>query len=174
MEDEVWTTIDVATNYEVSNYGRVRNTKNDNRVLKLQQRKSGRKRKTIPYFQAEIHIDGRNKKHKVHRLVAKAFIPNPDNKPYVDHIDRNHFNNHVSNLRWVYPYENSLNVEKVNAHYCIYPAQKDKFRIQIQRGGYIYHLGHHATIEEAIKVRDNFIAEYNASLKPNESPDNQS
>lgn len=45
----------------------------------------------------------------VHRLVAEAFIPNPDNKPEVDHIDCNPSNAHVSNLRWATSSENGCN-----------------------------------------------------------------
>lgn len=56
--------------------------------------------------------NGSEKKHwLVHRLVATAFIPNPYNKPYVDHIDTNPTNNSVENLRWVDLKEN-MNNEK--------------------------------------------------------------
>lgn len=52
---------------------------------------------------------GRNHKLAVHRLVALAFIPNPENKPCVDHIDRDVSNNDVSNLRWATYHENNSN-----------------------------------------------------------------
>ena len=45
----------------------------------------------------------------VSRIIAETFIPNPENKPYVDHIDTNRRNNAVNNLRWVTPRENGNN-----------------------------------------------------------------
>lgn len=48
---------------------------------------------------------------KVHRLVADAFIPNPDNKATVDHINRNKIDNRVENLRWATMLEQSINKE---------------------------------------------------------------
>ena len=46
---------------------------------------------------------------RVHRLVAAAFIPNPENKPCIDHIDGDRANNHADNLRWVTVKENQNN-----------------------------------------------------------------
>lgn len=50
-----------------------------------------------------------NKKYKVHRLVAETFIPNSDNKPFIDHINRCRSDNRVENLRWCTPSENMRN-----------------------------------------------------------------
>jgi hypothetical protein len=52
------------------------------------------------YWRVGIQINGKQKHFAIHRLVAKAFIPNPDNLPQINHIDGNKNNNCVSNLEW--------------------------------------------------------------------------
>lgn len=52
------------------------------------------------YMRVWVRQDGHRKKMSVHRLVAIAFIPNPENKPCVNHIDGNKNNNNVNNLEW--------------------------------------------------------------------------
>ena len=64
------------------------------------------------YHQVGLCRDGKQKKFKVHRLVAQAFIPNPDNKPEVDHINQNTHDNRLENLRWVTSLENGQNKGK--------------------------------------------------------------
>jgi len=49
----------------------------------------------------------------VHQLIARTFIPNPDNKPYVNHIDGNKINNAISNLEWVTPQENTQHASRI-------------------------------------------------------------
>ncbi|MBC1286901.1 HNH endonuclease [Listeria booriae] len=51
-------------------------------------------------------VNGKQTRYSVHRLVAQTFIPNPDDKREVNHIDGNKMNNHASNLEWVTPQEN--------------------------------------------------------------------
>jgi hypothetical protein len=60
------------------------------------------------YVRADLCLNGVRKALKVHRLVATAFIPNPNNKPYINHKDGNKKNNNVNNLEWCSPSENNF------------------------------------------------------------------
>lgn len=60
------------------------------------------------YKRVTLCKDGLTNRQSVHRILAKAFIPNPDGKPWVNHKDGNPSNNHVSNLEWCTPSENCL------------------------------------------------------------------
>jgi hypothetical protein len=59
--------------------------------------------------QGYVRFDIHGKFNYLHRMLAEAFVANPDNKPFVDHIDRVRSNNHVSNLRWCTMSENNCN-----------------------------------------------------------------
>lgn len=59
------------------------------------------------YMHVGLWKNRKCKQKRVHRLVAEAFIPNPDNKPFVNHIDENKENNHCWNLEWVTARENT-------------------------------------------------------------------
>ena len=81
------------------------------------------------YHIVTLTIDGKKSTKKIHRLVATAFIPNPDNKPEVNHIDGNKFNNNVENLEWVTQSENIAhayrNGVKPRPTYQNQPLQKE-------------------------------------------------
>ena len=75
------------------------------------------------YLRVDLHKDGKQKQHKVHRLVAFAFIPNPDNLPQVNHKDENKENNCVENLEWISGKDNcnygTRNKRLGKAVYCV-------------------------------------------------------
>ena len=98
---EIWKTIEEAPNYEVSNLGEVKN-KISGRKLKPQAYGA------TGYKQVSLKVIGYDKfqKRYVHRLVAQTFIPNPENKREVNHIDGDKLNNNVKNLEWVTSSEN--------------------------------------------------------------------
>ena len=64
------------------------------------------------YYTVHLHKNGIRTNKDIHRLIAETYLPNPENKPLVDHIDRNKANNTLSNLRWVTYKENAINTNK--------------------------------------------------------------
>lgn len=104
-EHEIWANIKCYDEYSVSNKGRVKRHPYyklvrgggkqffEEKILRPQKRKFG-------YLGVFLSKNGRCKPFLIHRLVAIAFIPNPNNLPQVNHKDENPSNNHVSNLEW--------------------------------------------------------------------------
>ena len=93
--------------FMVSNEGRIKSIARFNGNYTVRERIM-RSRTTRYGYEAINLYDGEKIRYfQVHRLVAEAFIPNPDNKPVIDHIDGNKLNNCVSNLEWVTHAENN-------------------------------------------------------------------
>ena len=93
MKIEYWRPISGYEGYEVSNLGRVRSLKFGKiRILKPSETKG--------YFHVALFKDGIRKQFKVHRLVAMAFIPNPNNFPQINHRNEITTDNRVENLEW--------------------------------------------------------------------------
>lgn len=98
MSLEIFKDIEGYEDYQVTSWGRVFNKKTGNFVHQEVHAKG--------YLRVDLFNEKGRKHMKVHRLVAKAFIPNPANKPQVNHIDGNNQNNSITNLEWVTNDEN--------------------------------------------------------------------
>lgn len=116
LKDSIYDEVKKFINYEVSNYGRVRNIH------------TGQYRSTYNYggyMGLPLADNGFNKNFKIHRLVLMAFnIPNPDNKKEIDHIDSNPLNNKLENLKW------SCRIEQINN---IHTIEKRKKSVELKK-----------------------------------------
>ena len=128
--------------YEVSNFGRVKsinyNKTGKERLMKQVVNKQG-------YYQVTLHKNGSMAAKKVHRLVAEAFIPNPNNLPCVNHKNEDKTDNRVENLEW-------CSIEYNNRY-----GMRGKKISEAISGENHYLYGKHHTQETVDKIRESVI-----------------
>ena len=135
--------------YQVSNLGNVRSISN-NKGTYQERLLSQRQTTTSNYLYVSFTVKDVTTQHSVHRLVAKAFIDNPNNKATVNHIDGNKLNNNVCNLEWntysenlKHAYANGLNIASRSALgrklgstskylYVAYDQSRDRFGASVK------------------------------------------
>ena len=102
--------------------------------------------------------DGNYKIVYVHKLVARYFIKNPNNKPITDHIDRDPTNNDYRNLRWATVSQNNRNKSKqsnnTSGHIGVcWDKKANKWHVQIKVNGKKLHIGYYLDIDDAKRAR---------------------
>ena len=129
---EQWKPIERFENYEVSSLGNVRSLNYGNteeiRALKSRKNKGG-------YSIINLHKNGKQYTKIIHRLVAQAFIPNPENKKEVNHIDGNKENNAITNLEWCTGKENKQHAWKIGLCRPIHHTEETKRKLSEMRKG---------------------------------------
>ncbi len=143
---ERWGSINGYLNYEVSWFGRVRNA-TTGRILRARVCSQG-------YYRVNLSIGGKLKTHTIHQLVAREWVKNPGEKPFVDHIDGDRANNHHENLRYATYAENARNKSKrantTSKYYGVCFCKKiNKWTAQIQIEGKRKNLGFFIEEKEA-------------------------
>lgn len=164
MGNECWASISGWNGlYEVSSCGRVKSlycrTSIDAGMDVRQERFLKQRHDKDGYLLVDLCNAGQRVTCKVHRLVAAAFIRNPDDKPQVNHKDGNKWNNAVSNLEWVNDSENKVHrftkLEKPKSKSGVYGvswrSDRGKWRAYLSVDGYT-HLGLFSSKAEAISV----------------------
>ena len=102
----MWKKIKRNNNYSINKEGNVRNDKTGLNKQPFKNKRNG-------YLVVDLYKNNKSEKVPIHRLIAEAFIPNPENKQTVDHIDGNRQNNSIENLRWATYSENNSRFETI-------------------------------------------------------------
>jgi len=148
--EEIWKQIENYENYSVSTFGQVRN---DTTGKILKGSNGTHKRLVVNLWKNRIH-----KQFLIYRLIALAFIPNPEGKAEVDHIDNDPSNNRIENLRWATREENSRNTRirsdnESGVKGVSWCDRDQKWCARIKIDGITVYLGYYNTIEEATLAR---------------------
>lgn len=139
--------------YEVSSLGKIRS---------LNYNKTGETKELSQTMCGEyLGVSMDDKRQRVHRIVAQAFLPNPNNFPEVDHRNRNKLDNRVENLQWVPKYVNAINRafrgNKVGEQ-NITLSKENTYRVDIRRQNITFRKTY-KTLEEAIEARNKYLLE---------------
>lgn len=117
LKGEIWGDVENYYGYLVSNFGRVKSAErkvpNKNHLMSIKEIIKKQRLDHNGYPVVSLCIKKQYKSKTVHRLVAKAFIPNPENKPYINHKNGDKTDNRVENLEWVTNSENLLHAYRI-------------------------------------------------------------
>lgn len=161
MKIIIWKEIEGYKNYMISDHGEVFSLISQ-KILK--KNKKVKKKDGYTWYQTCIYNGSRASKYtpKISKLVAMTFIPNTENKPEVDHINRNSLDDRAINLRWADRSEQTINrgVQKNNKLGIknIRQNKEGNYRVVIHRKKKKVFDKTYETIEEAIKERDTFLS----------------
>lgn len=175
---EIWKdAIGFETYYEVSSLGRVRNTRT--KKIKSQNVQTNGK-----YLQVSLWMQNKEKRVLVHRLVAEAFVPNPQNKPQVNHLNKDDKFNNFTNLEWVTCAENHqhafTNGREGNKsrlgdksslvsqyRYVYWDTRRNVWKASLKIDGKTYNIGRFVSELDAALAADTMISKHNWNRQKN-------
>lgn len=158
LPNEVWKDIEEFPNYRVSNMGRIKSKEHvtigkNNSTYSFKEKIKTQRLKKSGYLDCCLRKQGETKSHNlnVHRFVAKAFIPNPENKPQVNHINEDKTDNRIENLEWVFSKENNNHGTR-NQRISLQKMDKGKKVLQFDLEGNLLNI--YTSVRQADRMND--------------------